>query len=225
MVPKKLTPNVLQQLYNTVTGGHFGIAKSLGKVRERFHWIHYQRNVQECCRRCNKYLLLKKRNTQKECAAVTQYNVGTLMKELAIDVLEPLPESEAGNKYVLVASDYPIPNQEATTVATVLLKKFVCCFGVPLYIHSDQGRDLEAAVLTEMYSLLGVQKTRSTALHPQSDGMVERLNRTLTAQLSKFVADHQRDWDKYMPLLMMSYHSAEHENIKCSPANLMLGRK
>ena len=44
---------------------------------------------------------------------------------------------------------------------------------------------------------LGIHKTRTTALHPQSDGIVERYNRTVENQLATFVQDHQKDWDIY----------------------------
>ena len=50
---------------------------------------------------------------------------------------------------------------------------------------SDQGRNFESALFTEMGQLLGMKKTRTTAYHPKSDGMVERLNRTLADQLRK----------------------------------------
>jgi len=154
------------------------------------------------------------------------------MERLAVDVMGPLPETEAGNKYLLIAMDYfskwpeayPLPNQEAVTVAEVLVKELVCRFGVPLYIHSDQGRNFESAVFSEMCHLLGIVKTRTTPLHPQSDGMVERFNRTLEAQLSKFVDDHQRDWDQLVPMMLMAYRSAVHESTGCSPATLMFGR-
>ena len=112
-----------------------------------------------------------------------QYNVGAPMERLALDVLGPLPISNAGNKYQLIVADYftkwpeayPLPNQEATTVAEVVVNEFVCRFGVPLEIHSDQGRNFESAAFTEMCNLIGM-KTRTTPLHPQSDGMVERFN-------------------------------------------------
>ena len=67
-------------------------------------------------------------------------------------------------------------------------------------------------------------KTQTTPLHPQSDGMVERFNRTLEAQLSTFVNDHQRDWDQLVPLMLMAYRSAVHESTGCSPASLMFGQ-
>ncbi len=94
-------------------------------------------------------------------------------------------------------------------MAEVLVREFVSRFGVPLYLHSDQGRNFEAAVFAEMCSLLGIKKTRTTALYPQSDGMVERLSRTLEAQFSKLVDERQRDWDEYIPTgpLNMTQHS------------------
>ena len=143
----------------------------------------------------------------------------------------PLPVTEAGNKYLLIAMDYfskwpeayPLPNQEAVTVAEVLVKELVCRFGIPLYIHSDQGCNFESAVFAEMCDLLGMVKTRTTPRHPQSDGMVERFNWTLETQLSVFVDDHQRDWDQLVPLMLMAYRSTVHECTGCSPTSLMFG--
>ena len=161
-----------------------------------------------------------------------QYNVGVPTERIALDILGPLPLSNEGNKYLLVGSDYftkwpeaySLPNQEATTVAEVLVKEFVSRFGVPRELHSDQGRNFESSVFQEMCRLLGIKKTRTTALHPQSDGMVERYNRTLATQLALFVDSHQKDWDQHVPLLLMAYRSAVHETTKCTPAKLMLGR-
>ena len=123
----------------------------------------------------------------KRRAPLERYNVGAPMERLAVDVLGPLPTTEAGNKYLLTTADYftkwveayPLPCQEAVVVAEALVNNFVYRFGVPLIIHSDQGRNFESQVFTEMCRLLGVKKTRTTPLHPQSDGMVERFNRTI----------------------------------------------
>ena len=160
------------------------------------------------------------------------YNVGAPLERVALDVLGPLPESDHGNKYILVVADYftkwtesySMPNQEATTVAKLLVEEFVVRFGVPRQLHSDQGRNFESAVFREMCLLLDIDKTRTTPLRPQSDGMVERYNRTLENMLSKFVAENQRDWDEHLPFLMMAYRSSVHETTGCSPSELMLGR-
>jgi transposase InsO family protein len=152
--------------------------------------------------------------------------------KVAIDVLGPLPETELGNKYLLIAMDYftkwpeafQLPNQEAATVAKVLVNEFFCRFGAPLEIHSDQGQNFESNIFQEICKLLQIKKTRTTPLHPQSDGMVERLNRTIEAQLAIFVMDNQTDWDLHVPFLLMAYRSAIHDTTKCTPAELMFGR-
>ena len=86
-----------------------------------------------------------------------QYNVGAPAERIALDVLGPLLTTESGNEYVLLVADYftkwpeaySMPNQEAVTVAEVLVKEYVCRFGVPLEIHSDQSRNFERNVFQE----------------------------------------------------------------------------
>lgn len=65
--------------------------------------------------------------------------------------------------------------------------EFICRFGVPESIHTNQGRSFDSTLFKEMCSVLGVEKTRTTPYHPQGDGMVERVNRSLVAMLSKYV--------------------------------------
>ena len=163
---------------------------------------------------------------------MVQHNVGAPMERVAVDVLGPLPETEQQNKYLLIVADYftkwteafPIRDQEATTVADIMVKEIVSHYGVPLVLHSDQGRNFESTVFAEMCRLLGIEKTRTTPLHPQSDGMVERFNRTLEAQLAKFVSENQRDWDHHLQLLMMAYRTSVHDTTGETPAMMMMGR-
>ena len=69
---------------------------------------------------------------------------------------------------------YAIPNQEVTTVAKELVHNFCCRYGAPMEIHTDQGRNFKSGVFKELCRLLGIRKTRTTPLHPQLDGMVEK---------------------------------------------------
>ena len=110
-------------------------------------------------------------------------------------------------------------------MAEILVKEVVCRFGVPQQIHSHQGRNFESALFAEICQLLGIKKTRTTPYHPQSDGMVERFNRTLETQLSKFADENQEDWDLHIPFLLMAYRSANHETTGYSPTMMMLGRE
>ena len=78
-----------------------------------------------------------------------------------MDILGPLPLTNRGNKYVLVVADYltkwveayPMPNMEAKTVAELFVSQFVCHFGVPDVLHTDQGRNFESNLLKEVCKL------------------------------------------------------------------------
>ena len=129
-----------------------------------------------------------------------------------MDILGPLPLTPRGNRYVLVVTEYftkwtesyAIPNQEAETVAEKLVSEFVCRFGVPRELHSDQGTNFESKVMTEVCKLLDIEKTRTSPLHPQSDGQVERYNRTLIEMLRGKLQENQEDWDLQLQTCMMA---------------------
>ena len=96
---------------------------------------------------------------------------------IAMDFLE-LPATDRGNKYCLVITGYftrwpeafPVPDQHATTVARILVDGIVSRHGVPLKLHSDQGRSFENQVIRELYKMLNIQKTRTTPYHPRPVG-------------------------------------------------------
>ena len=150
-----------------------------------------------------------------------------------MDILGPLPQTPRGNRFVLVVTDYfskrmelyAIPNQEATTVAEKLVSEFVCRFGVPRELHSDQGTNFESKVMAEVCKLLDIEKTRTTPLHPRSDGQVERFNKTFVEMLRGKLSEDQKDRDLQLQPCMMAYRSSVHESTGETPNLLMLGRQ
>ncbi|GFY07281.1 retrovirus-related Pol polyprotein from transposon 412 [Trichonephila clavipes] len=72
--------------------------------------------------------------------------------------------------------------------------------------------------------ILAIDKTRKTALHHQSDGIVERFNRTILNSLFLLVLSNQQDWDKKWPFFLLAYRSAVHETTGCSPYQMLFGR-
>ena len=114
----------------------------------------------------------------------------------------------------------PLPNQRATTIAASLLREVVNRHSVPLELHSDQGRSFESAVFKKLMQLVGIKKTRTTSLHPQSNRLVERLIRTLLQYLSLYIADNQKNLDQWIPLLLLETYKHEITQ-NTSPAVLM----
>jgi Integrase zinc binding domain/Integrase core domain len=232
VLPSSRVRAVLREAHDGTSGAHLGVTKTLYKVRERFYWPNMQRDVQQWINSCD-VCARAKGPYAKTRGPLQTYNVGAPFERCAMDVIGPLPESQRGNRCALIVSDYftkwvevfPIPNQEAVTVADCLVNGWVARYGVPLELHSDQGRNFESAVVTELCARLGIRKTRTTPLHPQSDGMVERFNRTLEQHLQKVVSQNQRDWDEHIPLFLLAYRSSVHNSTQLSPARLVFGRE
>ena len=107
-------------------------------------------------------------------APLQSIKTGYPLQLVAMDIMGPFPESEAGNTHILVVADYftrwteayAIPNQEAVTVAKKLTEEFFLRFSPPEQLHSDQGRNFESALIAEICKLLGIKKSRTTPYHP-----------------------------------------------------------
>ena len=232
ILPESLRQAALEAHHSHTTASHRGIRKTLGALQSRYYWPGLTSAVHRLVARCH-VCGSKKTWGRKRRAPLKQYVVGAPMERIAIDILGPLPETPRKNKFILVVSDYftkwtesyPIPNQEATTVAEKLVSEFICRFGVPRQLHSDQGTNFESKVFAEVCRLLDIEKTRTTPLHPQSDGQVERFNRTLIEMLRGKIQQDQTDWDLQLPTCMMAYRGAVHESTGVSPNLLMLGRE
>ena len=232
VLPSNLQETALRAHHNHTTASHRGVNKTLGALRARYYWPGLTSQVKrwiKICHECG----AKKNWGRKRRSPLKQYVVGAPMERLAMDILGPLPQTPRGNKFVLVVTDYftkwtesyPIPNQEAVTVAEKLVGEFVCRFGVPRELHSDQGTNFESKVMAEVCKLLDIEKTRTTPLHPQSDGQVERYNRTLVEMLRGKLKESQEDWDLQLQPCMMAYRSSVHESTGETPNMLMLGRE
>ncbi|GFU46628.1 retrovirus-related Pol polyprotein from transposon 412 [Trichonephila clavipes] len=205
--------------------------KNLQKVCMRFYWNNVRKDEEKCCHICDPCAACKGPR-KRTIGRLQLYNVGALFERIAFDILSLLPRSSDGNNNILVVMDYftkwpksyPISNQEALTVAQVLLQHWMSRFEVRLQLHSDQGRNFDSAVCKRLCEILAIDKTRTSALHPQSDGMVERFNRTILDSLSFLVSSNQQDWDKKLPFFLLAYRSAVHENIGYSSSQMLFRR-
>ena len=85
------------------------------------------------------------------------------MERVSLDISGPWLVTQKGNRYVLVVVDHltklteawRIPDQEAKTVAGILVEQCVTKFGSPMMIHMDQRRNSESKLFQKMCKLLG----------------------------------------------------------------------
>ncbi|GFX36760.1 retrovirus-related Pol polyprotein from transposon 412 [Trichonephila clavipes] len=104
ILPKTRVSTVLKELYDSPTGGHFGVMKTLPKVRERFYWNNVRSDVEKCCRTCDP-CAASKGPRKRTRGRLQLYNVGAPFERIAFDILGPLPRSSDGNN-ILIVMDY-----------------------------------------------------------------------------------------------------------------------
>ncbi|GFO11316.1 Pol polyprotein [Plakobranchus ocellatus] len=75
-----------------------------------------------------------------------------------------------------MAEAVPLLDAHASACATVLLHHWVARFGVPEDITSDRGGQFTSSLWTQLNNLLGVEANTTTAYHPQTNRMIERLH-------------------------------------------------
>ena len=142
-----------------------------------------------------------------------------------------LPVTAQGNRYVIVFQDFltkwplvfPAPDQKAICIARLLVDEILPFFGVPEALLSDRGTNLLAHVVKDVCQLLGITKLNTTAHHPQCDGMVERMNRTLKAMLRKHSHKFGNQWDCYLSGILWAYRNTPHESTQEKPSFLLFG--
>ncbi|KAK3517157.1 hypothetical protein QTP86_005119 [Hemibagrus guttatus] len=98
--------------------------------------------------------------------------------------------------FTIYALAIPTPNQKAKTVAKCLWEQFICHYGYPECLHSDQGRDFESHLIKELCDVAGVRKVRTTPYHPRGNP-VERFNRTLLCMLGTLENKKKGCWKEH----------------------------
>ena len=115
--------------------------------------------------------------------------------------------------------------QEATTVAVKLIDSMFCRYSIPEQVHSDMGAQFESKIIQAISKLLGINKTHTTPYHPQSDGLVERLNRTILSMLATTLDNHAGEWEDYLAKVCFAYNTSRQASTGYSPFYLMFGCK
>ena len=233
VIPAKMTDVILGMLHSSVTGGHMGVKRTLVSCKNRFYWYKQRESVDLWCKGCAKCAARKTSGVKRQKAALKKNITGEPFARVGIDISGPYNVTQDGSKYILVISDYftkwveayPMGNMEAETVAEIVVTKWVSRLGVPTVMHSDQGRNFESKLFKQMCTLLGIKKTRTTAFRPESNGLVERFNRTLNEMICTTTRECPMSWDKRISLLTMAYRGTVHESTGFSPNFLVYGRE
>ena len=188
---------VLQQVHDNPLEGHLGFLKTLHKVQRDFYWPGLRSDVKKHVKECDVCQRLK----YETCHVVGLLQPLPIPNKpwlhISMDFVEGLPKSQSKD-VVLVAVDrltkfvHFIPLSHlytAAKVANLCLQHVFKLPGMPTTIVSDRDPVFTSHFWQELMRLQGVQLVMSSAYHPQTDGQIKVVNKSLEHYLRAFVAD------------------------------------
>lgn len=231
-IPTSLVNNILTAYHDSLTSGaHSGIAKTYQKIAVRYHWPSMTRDIRSYVQSCNA-CQLRKSDTRGQAGKLQPIKLPgtTPFLKCQIDYVGPLPKSN-GKQYILVAMDmttrYAVTkataNADSKTTAKFILETIIPRFGCVQEIQSDRGTHFTAEVLKQLFDGLGISHQKSSAYHPQSQGLTERYNGTLLNMLHFYANESHSDWSKYVEMVTFVYNASVQESVKFSPFYLLHG--
>lgn len=152
-------------------------------------------------------------------------------KHLVMDYVDMI-RSIRGKRYMLVIIDrfsrwveaVPSANEGAETVIKFLTREVIPRFGIPSEISSDNGSAFIQKTVKQVLQQLRIKQRLGCVYHPQSQGIVEKVNGTIKAKLNKICASTQLNWVDALPLALMSYRMQINRSTHLTPHEMLTGR-
>ena len=220
---------IFEEAHSGTFAGHLRDAKVYGELARHYWWPKMRADILHWCRSC--IVCATRRLGHTVTPPLVPIPVAGPFDRVGVDVIQ-FPKSHQGNRYAVVFVDYltkwpevfATSDQTALTIARLFVEHIVSRHGVPAELLSDRGPSFLSNLFRAVCELLGTRKVNTTAYHPQTDGFVERFNRTLTNMLAKTVEKGGRDWDVRLPYVLFAYRSSPQESSRESPFFLLYGR-
>ena len=120
---------------------------------------------------------------------------------------------------------FPLPDQEARTIAHIIVEQVICRCEAPHILLTDRGRNFQSHLIEEIFLLPGVKQHATTAYHLQCNGLVEASNGVLQKILFKLVEEYPKDWDMYLDRALWDCRVSQKSATGFAPFFLVYGEK
>lgn len=222
-VPATLRRKVFDMYHGSA---HPGVRATYRIIKTKFVWPRMEQDIRKwvhTCMQCQRSKITRHTHAPPKTFHVPKCR----FEHVHIDIVGPLPPS-LGYHYCLTMIDRftrwpeitPMVDMSADTVARTFYATWIARFGCPHRITTDQGRQFEATLFRSLTDLLGIKRCRTTPYRPQTNGMIERLHRTIKAAI---MCHETGQWSELLPTILLGLRTTTKEDLNCSPAELTYG--
>lgn len=225
---KQEAEEIMYSYHQHPLGGHLAYSNTLHKIASRYYWENMTKDIMEYVKKCHRCQRHGKKSLKEEL-----YPVPVSVKpfdRIALDV-KHVQASRSGNRYIIAGIDYltkyvearPIRFQTASEIALFLYEEIICRHGCPTIIVSDNGKPFVSKLIQQVCKNFSIIHKTTTPYNPQSNGLIERFNRTLGQILQKRTKEEKDDWDSYLPAALFAYRTIKQGSTKNTPFFLLYG--
>ena len=232
LIPKQLFNEVLRSLHGEF-GKHPGITKTIIAYRQKYYYPRMAQLIREWVMSCEKCIRELRINPQLTRPPLQNPNEHINAPEDAtqIDLVPGLPPS-GGYENIVTAMDvlssylfaYPKSNQDATTIAKMIINIMTKHAYLPTTLISDKGTAFTSHVIKEVAGVLGITLKHATTKHAQTIGLLERSHASIKQSLKIETGERRSLWHKYISIAVLNYNTSYHSSIGCEPSRVFHGR-
>ncbi|GKB89562.1 reverse transcriptase domain-containing protein [Tanacetum coccineum] len=183
-------------------------------IRSGYYWLTMHRDARETIRKCKDCQIYRPIPREPQ-QPLTPIMAPWPFYKWGIDIAGPFPEGPGKVKFLIVAMDYFTKWIKAKAVATISgtqVKKFVWndivyCFGLPGEIISDNGKQFSGDPFKDWCEKLNIVQRFASVKHPQSNGLVERANRSLGEGIKARLGENNKNWLEELPHVLWAHHT------------------
>ncbi|GBG59670.1 hypothetical protein CBR_g49935 [Chara braunii] len=224
-----LRTRLLGEYHDSRLAGHLGVARTLARLRQRFHWPDIISDVNRYIQSCAVY----HRNKGLHQLLYDERKPLSIPQEpglsIATDVTGPFPRDRLGHDGILTVVDrlskyarfLPCKyHATAPELARLLHTGWFCSHGVSEDIVSNRDTRFMSAFWTAVMVESGTSMKPSSTRHPQTDGQTERAHQTAQMMLRTLIHPDEKDWVDHLPDIEFAYNTLVHPAIGVTPFEL-----
>ena len=218
-----------RRIFNIIHGlGHPGVERTRQSIADKFVWPNIRQDVCKWAREC---LPCQQAKIQRHVVPpIADFQVPAKRFQHVHMDLVSMPQSNGHNHLLTIVDRFtrwpvaiPIPDMNAETVIDNFTYGWIAHYGVPEVVTTDRGSQFSSTIFTQLLKNWGTKHIQTTAYHPESNGMVERLHRRLKESLIALGSGERHNWFWKLPMTLLALRTTVKPDIGASPSDLVYG--
>ena len=214
------------EAYEPPFAGHFCVDKTLSQAKRYWWWAWMRETAEKVVKGCP----LCQSDATKKCrdqGPLRPILASAPWEVVTIDFVSGFaPSVRARHTACCVVCDrftrmiHIEPCRDhasARETVGLILRMIIARHGCPRVILSDRGTQFDSELWREVWQMLGTRVAMATTHHPQTNGLTERMNRTLISLIRKYVHEYPKRWAEFLPLFEFAYNAQVHSSTKIAP--------